>query len=1039
MLRLRKSVDSLTAAERANLIAAIKALKASGKYDQYINEHQTAMNQAAVLPGEPNDPNFRNIAHRGPAFGPWHRELLRRFELDLQAEVPGVTLPYWDWAADSALANPEAAPIWQSDLMGGDGDPNNGGQVSTGPFKFDANDPNTWRVVTTGGDPGPGLSRTLGQGGHLPTQSEIDTVANITPYDAPPWRTTSNPSFRNSLEGWNPATPNLHNNVHVWVGGSMLPGTSPNDPVFFLHHCNVDRLWWQWQQNHPDAGYLPTSAGPPGHNLNDQMSPWDAATTPASVLDIHKIGYTYDTDPPMKLSLVIDRSTFGQDEVAALAGGSPSPGNPAVVPDAFWVMADGFTPNDLQLNAGNLANPPLVPAVALSPTPTGMTLTFVGPVVPEDPSLPPVPQRFRFRYQVSFTSTAAFGFAGDDELLTLTANTAVSGVDYSASGLVELVKQANPFLLDGPTPWLSIDLRVFKVPAGAARFGVTMGPDAAVAPGFIQNVIQALNNGHGTAGGESYESGLPVDENTSALELAPTDSGGHAVFDFAVARVRMRGLTEDAANARVFFRLFAAQTTNTSYDPATSYRRFSDGVTGGHAIALTGTRNGEYITIPCFATARVDTTAVSMTTQTDPPNVQTIVHDPGGTEIQAYYGCWLDINQPAQPVLPQIPPANPDGPFAGTLQSIQRAIVRSPHQCLVAEIAFDPVAIPAGVDPSTTDKLAQRNLAFVSIPNPGQDGSRRAPQPFEMRPTPSAIVKADLGPDELMIDWLDVPAGSTAQIYLPGIDAGTLLDLAGRRDPTHRLNRIDAHTIGCPAETVTYVPIPAGAKADHAGLLTVDIPPGVRRGEQYTVIVRQITSVQAYVRPRRQEPALQEVAAGGQGELVRWRRVFGAFQVTIPVHTKAILLPGEERKLSILRWIQEGIAPGSRWYDVFQRYLDQIAGRVGGLGGDPGDVQPSPTGDWHGPKPSHGGPHGHATGKVVGIVYDRYGDFEGFLLDTPQGERHYSSREDDMACLIEKAWRERLRITVVTESHEPGRPQHIILREPPACRPDDPC
>src|SRR5207302_7171631 len=100
-----------------------------------------------------------------------------------------------------------------------------------------------------------------------------------------------------------------------------------------------------------------------------------------------------------------------------------------------------------------------------------------------------------------------------------------------------------------------------------------------------------------------------------------------------------------------------------------------------------------------------------------------------------------------------------------------------------------------------------------------------------------------------MIDWLDVPADSTAQIYLPDIDAGVLLDLADQHDPTHRLNRLDAHTIGCPAETVTYVPIPAGAKADHAGLLTVDIPPGVRRGEQYTVLVRQITSAQAYVRP----------------------------------------------------------------------------------------------------------------------------------------------------------------------------------------------
>lgn len=106
MLRVRKSVNALTSAEKAALVKAITKLKASGKYDQYITEHNDAMAQASVLPGEPNDPNYRNIAHRGPAFGPWHREMLRRFELDLQAQVPGVTLPYWDWAADAALADP---------------------------------------------------------------------------------------------------------------------------------------------------------------------------------------------------------------------------------------------------------------------------------------------------------------------------------------------------------------------------------------------------------------------------------------------------------------------------------------------------------------------------------------------------------------------------------------------------------------------------------------------------------------------------------------------------------------------------------------------------------------------------------------------------------------------------------------------------------------------------------------------------------------------------------------------------------------------
>ena len=56
-------------------------------------------------------------------------------------------------------------------------------------------------------------------------------------------------SFRNILEGWKglsnwePHDAYLHNNIHVWVRGSMKRGESPRDPVFFLNHSNVDRIW----------------------------------------------------------------------------------------------------------------------------------------------------------------------------------------------------------------------------------------------------------------------------------------------------------------------------------------------------------------------------------------------------------------------------------------------------------------------------------------------------------------------------------------------------------------------------------------------------------------------------------------------------------------------------------------------------------------------------------------------------------------------------------------------------------------------------
>jgi hypothetical protein len=107
-------------------------------------------------------------------------------------------------------------------------------------------------------------------------------------------------SFRNALEGWIDSS-ELHNRVHVWVGGAMGPMTSPHDPVFFLHHCNVDRIWALWQQQRRDAPYLPVTGGPTGHNQHDPMWPWPWGSetrqiTPADMLDHAALGYRYDTE-----------------------------------------------------------------------------------------------------------------------------------------------------------------------------------------------------------------------------------------------------------------------------------------------------------------------------------------------------------------------------------------------------------------------------------------------------------------------------------------------------------------------------------------------------------------------------------------------------------------------------------------------------------------------------------------------------------------------------------------------------------------------
>jgi len=267
-------------------------------YDLFVVWHHTAM--STMTPPTQGD---RNAAHRGPVFCPWHRFMLRQLELNLQRVLNDSTfgLPYWDWAVDGqkTAAQQKKSSVWAADAMGGSGSP-----VKTGPFKFNSADPTSFRVRIEADVNGQlvqrnhGLRRALGTNvSKLPNKADTGGVLTLTPYDATPWDVSSS-GFRNRVEGWAaPTPPALHNRVHVWVGGDMLPSSSPNDPVFYINHCNVDRIWEAWLTKH-GRSYLPPQSAPAflkGHRINDQMSSLlSAPMKPADVLDMTSI-YVYDS------------------------------------------------------------------------------------------------------------------------------------------------------------------------------------------------------------------------------------------------------------------------------------------------------------------------------------------------------------------------------------------------------------------------------------------------------------------------------------------------------------------------------------------------------------------------------------------------------------------------------------------------------------------------------------------------------------------------------------------------------------------------
>ena len=68
------------------------------------------------------------------------------------------------------------------------------------------------------------------------------------------------------------------------------------------------------------------------------------------------------------------------------------------------------------------------------------------------------------------------------------------------------------------------------------------------------------------------------------------------------------------------------------------------------------------------------------------------------------------------------------------------------------------------------------------------------------------------------------------------------------------------------------------------------------------------------------------------------------------------------------------------------------------------------------------------TGKVTGLMFDHFGDFDGFLLDTGERDDRFFSREPSVRELAEVAWREHLRVTVVAEDGD--RAARIRLHRP---------
>jgi len=199
-IRMRQGVHNLDSANVSAFRGAYQKMMA-------INDNRGY----AWFAGLHGTPNFwcwhhqRSLHFRGRVmelFLPWHRAYLYNFEMAMRDQVPGVTLPWWDWTLrpprQDGIPDIFAAPVV-------DGQPN--------PlYSFQMNVPTARPPINrpTARDPGPTTD--------LPTQNILDDVL------------TSNldfSSFTDALEG------QLHDAVHGWVSGDMgIIAVAAYDPIF---------------------------------------------------------------------------------------------------------------------------------------------------------------------------------------------------------------------------------------------------------------------------------------------------------------------------------------------------------------------------------------------------------------------------------------------------------------------------------------------------------------------------------------------------------------------------------------------------------------------------------------------------------------------------------------------------------------------------------------------------------------------------------------------------------------------------------------
>lgn len=290
--RVRKNILSLTPEELADFLEALQTLKSNGMYDTITAVH--------------GNPTTFNLFHGNDYFLPWHRWYVLRIESavrDLGGKFACFSMPYWDWTLD---AGREAqSPIW--DIFGPMGKKNDSFCMREGPFA-------EWKNSKGGC-----LKRVGSDSYRFFSPAEVlDLIMG---------KKALVGGFRPAFEA------GAHSRPHLFIGGAMNSFASPDDPIFWLHHAFVDKVWTMWQDCHNflDPDDITAKSFKP--DQVDVELAYAPGVTTRSMWSTRNLGYTYETDIMSAYTFLNTCHWFSMKPNPGLDLNLPSPPMPDLPPE----------------------------------------------------------------------------------------------------------------------------------------------------------------------------------------------------------------------------------------------------------------------------------------------------------------------------------------------------------------------------------------------------------------------------------------------------------------------------------------------------------------------------------------------------------------------------------------------------------------------------------------------------------------------------------------------------------------------------------